>query len=52
VAKKKYLVAKAFFWQMSVWTREGVYGLNGSTIDRGLEVPLIDRLGAESTLRT
>ena len=31
---------------------EGVYGLNGGTIDRGLEVPLIDRLGAESTLRT
>jgi hypothetical protein len=31
---------------------EGVSGLNGGTIDRGLEVPLIDRLSAESTLRT
>lgn len=49
---KKYLVAKAFFWQMSVWAMEGVYGINEGTIDRGLEVPLIDRLGAESTLRT
>jgi hypothetical protein len=31
---------------------EGVYGLNGSTIDRGLEVPLIDRLGAHCALET
>ena len=31
---------------------EGFYGLNGGTIDRGLEGPLIDRLGAASTLRT
>jgi hypothetical protein len=31
---------------------EGVSELNGGTIDRGLEVPLIDRLSAESTLRT
>ena len=31
---------------------EGVYGLNGGTIDRGLEVPLIDRLGAHCALET
>ena len=47
-----YLVVKAFFWQISVCMDEGVDGLNKGTIDRGFEVPLIDRLGAESTLRT